>query len=136
MMAIVALWHPGGVLVTITFAVGSFTAVASCVPLSGRTLRRTPLHTWGMVVAHFGVAVSLLGMASNAAFTREALVAATPGDHIRLGEFNIAFEGVEPVAGPNWTAVQGNFTAIRNGGTPLVLHPQARTFTEIGRAHV
>src|SRR3546814_2544539 len=65
MLAIVALWHPGGVLVTITFAVGIFTAVASFVPLIGRPLRRTPLHTWGMVVAHFGVAVSLLGMASN-----------------------------------------------------------------------
>src|SRR3546814_15671932 len=80
-----------------------------------------------MVVAHFGVAVSLLGMASNAAFTREALVAATPGDHIRLGEFNIAFEGVEPVAGPNSTAVPGNFTALRHGGPPPVLHPPART---------
>src|SRR3546814_10095308 len=44
-LAIVALWHPGGVLVTITFTVGIFTAIASFVPLIGRTLRRTPLHT-------------------------------------------------------------------------------------------
>ena len=33
-------------------------AVASLAPLFGRDLRRTPLATWGMVVAHFGVAVS------------------------------------------------------------------------------
>src|SRR3546814_12046813 len=68
-------------------------------------------------------------MASNAAYTREALVAARPGDGITLGGFNIAFEGVEPVAGPNWTAIQGNFTAVRGDGAPYRLHPQARTFT-------
>ena len=33
-------------------------AVASVLPLTGRNLRRTPLHTWGMVVAHLGIAVS------------------------------------------------------------------------------
>src|SRR3546814_12826543 len=42
-LAIVALWHPGGVLVTITFTVGIFTAIASFVPLIGRTLRRTQI---------------------------------------------------------------------------------------------
>ncbi len=127
-LAIVALWHAKGVLITVAFAVGIFTAVASFMPLFGRSLRRTPFHTWGMVVAHFGVAVSLLGMASNAAFTQEALVAARPGDQIRLAGFNVGFDNVEPVAGPNWTAIQGDFTAVRKG-KPFDLQPQARTFT-------
>src|SRR3546814_4268805 len=83
-----------------------------------------------MVLSHFGVAVAILGMASNAAYTREALVAARPGDGITLGGFNIAFEGVEPVAGPNWTAIQGNFTAVRGDGAPYRLHPQARRSEE------
>lgn len=128
-LAIVALWHAEGVLIVIAFAAGMFTVVASFMPLFGRTLRRTPLHTWGMVIAHLGVGVALIGMASNAAFTQEALVAARPGDEIRLGGFRIAFEGMEPVAGPNWTAIQGNFTAARGSGAPITLSPQARTFT-------
>src|SRR3546814_1581231 len=83
-----------------------------------------------MVLSHFGVAVAILGMASNAAYTREALVAARPGDGITLGGFTIAFEGVEPVAGPNWTAIQGNFTAVRGDGAPYRLPRQARPFPD------
>ncbi|API59040.1 c-type cytochrome biogenesis protein CcmF [Tardibacter chloracetimidivorans] len=128
-LAIVAIWQARGVLITLAFAVGIFTAVASFLPLFGRSLKRTPFHIWGMVLSHLGVAVAILGMASNAAFTKEALVAARPGDSITLGGFNIAFDGVEPVAGPNWTAIQGNFTAVRGDGAPYRLHPQARTFT-------
>src|SRR3546814_16147828 len=79
-----------------------------------------------MVLSHFGVAVAILGMASNAAYTREALVAARPGAGITLGGFNIAFDGVEPVAGPTWTAIQGHFTAVRGDGSPSRLPPQAR----------
>jgi cytochrome c-type biogenesis protein CcmF len=128
-LAVVAYWQARGVLITLAFAAGIFTGVASFLPLFGRKLRRTPLHIWGMVIAHLGVAISLIGMASNAAFTQEALVAARPGDEIRLSGFNIAFEGVEPVAGPNWTAIQGNFAASRGAAVPFMLHPQARTFT-------
>src|SRR5690606_21364600 len=46
-------------------------AVASFLPLRGRSLRRLPLPVWGMVVAHFGVAVALFGMASDTAFQQE-----------------------------------------------------------------
>src|SRR3546814_1138444 len=49
---------------TLAFGVG----VASIAPLWKRNLRRTPLFTWGMVIAHLGVAVSLAGMASESAF--------------------------------------------------------------------
>lgn len=127
-LAIVAIWHPRGALIILTFIVGIFTAIVSFIPLFGRKLRRTPLHIWGMVIAHLGVAVALLGMASNAAFTKEVLIAAVPGQQFRIGGFDIRFNGVEPVAGPNWTAIEGDFTASR-GGSTVGLHPQARTFT-------
>lgn len=43
-------------------------AAASVAPLWGRNPLRTPPFTWGMAVAHLGVAVSLFGMASDSAF--------------------------------------------------------------------
>jgi cytochrome c-type biogenesis protein CcmF len=101
---------------------------ASVAPLWKRNLRRTPLFTWGMVIAHLGIAVSLAGMACEAAFTRETLVAARPGQIARAGPFAVRFEGVEPVAGPNWTAVEGHLTATR-GGSSYALRPQARLFS-------
>jgi len=128
-LAIVAIGHARGVMIVIAFAAGIFVILVSPLPLMSRKLRRTPLHIWGMVVAHLGVGVSLIGMAANGAFTQEALVAARPGDTIRLSRFAIEFQSVEPVAGPNWTAIQGNFSAVRGKGAPILLKPQSRTFT-------
>jgi cytochrome c-type biogenesis protein CcmF len=104
-------------------------AVASLAPLWGRNLRRTPFFVWGMVMAHFGIAVSLAGMAAESAFTRETLFAARPGETVRAGPFTIRFDGVEPVAGPNWTAVEARLTARRGDGAPFALRPQARMFS-------
>ncbi|MEA3043849.1 MAG: cytochrome c-type biosis protein CcmF [Sphingomonadales bacterium] len=103
-------------------------AAASVAPLWKRNLRRTPLFTYGMVIAHLGIAVALAGMASESAFTKETLVAASPGQAVAVGPFQVRFDGVAPVAGPNWTAIEAQLTATR-GGTSWPLRPQARLFS-------
>ncbi len=111
----------------LTVAIGIGTA--SLAPLWGRNLRRTPLFTWGMVIAHFGIAVALAGMASESAFTKETLVAARPGQTMHVGGFAVRFDGVEPIAGPNWTAIEARLIARRGEGAEFVLRPQARLFS-------
>ncbi len=103
-------------------------ALASLAPLWGRNLWRTPLHLWGMVVAHLGIAVSLAGMACDSSFTVEKLVAARVGETIGVGPYAIRFVGIDPVFGQNWEALSGRLEATRGGGDPLVLQPQARAF--------
>jgi len=103
-------------------------AVASFLPLRGRSLRRLPSPVWGMVVAHFGVAVALFGMASDTAFQQERLVAAEVGDTIEDGPWAITLVSVEPAAGPNWTALEATLAASYKGGTPSIIRPQARSF--------
>jgi cytochrome c-type biogenesis protein CcmF len=102
-------------------------AVASVTPLVGRNLRRTPLFTWGMVVAHLGIAVSLAGMACDAAFTAERLVAVAPGEFTRVGPFKVTLVGVGPVIGDNWSGLEGRLLATRGEDT-LVMTPQQRFF--------
>ena len=109
----------------ISLAIGL--AVASVAPLWGRNLRRTPLFTWGMVVAHLGIAVSLAGMACDAAFTSETLVALRPGEKASVGPFSIRFDGIKPVIGDNWSALEARLTATR-GEAAQVLRPQQRFF--------
>ena len=101
--------------------------VSSILPLWRRKLRRTPLFTWGMVIAHLGCAVSLAGMASDSAFTSEKLVAARPGDTIRTSGWTLRFLGITPLAGDNWTALQADMQVDR-GGAPVLIHPQSRFF--------
>jgi cytochrome c-type biogenesis protein CcmF len=85
------------------------------------------LFIWGMVIAHLGIAVSLAGMASESAFTQERLVASRLGEAQQVGPYNIKLVSVMPIAGPNWTAIEGTVTAVR-GGHSFVLKPQARAF--------
>ena len=114
-------------LLGLVLALGA--GAASLAPLWKRNLRRTPLFVWGMVIAHLGIAVALAGMASESAFSRERLVAARVGETVAVGPYRLRFESVEPVAGPNWTAVEARLIARRGQGRPFVLLPQARTFS-------
>jgi cytochrome c-type biogenesis protein CcmF len=104
-------------------------AVASLLPLARRNPLRTPLATWGMAIAHFGVPVSLAGMAIDSSFTVEKLAAARAGDTLVVGPWAVTFAALDPIAGPNWTALEARLDATR-GDTRLTLTPQARTFSD------
>jgi cytochrome c-type biogenesis protein CcmF len=118
-----------GALPLLGLMIAPAVAVASVAPLWKRDLRRTPLFTWGMVIAHLGCAVSLVGMASDSAFTQETLAAVRPGETVRAGRWTLHFDKIMPLAGDSWTALQADISASRGGGEPVALHPQARTFT-------
>ncbi|MES2120886.1 MAG: heme lyase CcmF/NrfE family subunit [Pseudomonadota bacterium] len=117
-----------GILPRLGLMVAAFLAVASILPLVGRNPFRAPLATWGMVVAHFGIAVSLAGMAANGAFTAETLSVARPGETLRVGPWLVQLEGVVPGAGQNWTAIAAQLRATRGQG-PVMLEPQTRYFS-------
>ena len=125
---LVAVIGQYSILAVIGLALAPALAVAAFLPLRGRKIARVPAATWGMVVAHFGIAVALFGMASESAFTQERLAAVAPGGTERLGEWTITLDSVDPVAGPNWTALEARILAQRGDGEPVVVTPQARAF--------
>jgi cytochrome c-type biogenesis protein CcmF len=67
-------------------------------------------------------------MSSDSAFTREKLAVARPGDTLTVGPWLVELAGIAPVAGPNWTAIEGHLRASRGTGAET-LRPQARVFT-------
>jgi len=117
------------ILPRLALALAGGLAIASLLPLARAKPWRTPLATWGMAIAHFGVAVSLAGMAIDSSFTVEKLAAATEGDTLAVGPWSVTFAALDPIAGPNWTALQARLDASR-GDTRLTLTPQARTFSD------
>jgi cytochrome c-type biogenesis protein CcmF len=127
LIAIFAL-PSAGVFSKIALGIAGMLAIAAFLPLVGRKLRRTPLSTWGMVVAHFGIAVALTGMAASTMLTKEVLTAARPGEQVQVGPWLIEFESVTPTAGSNWTALEAELHASRGDGVS-VLRPQARYYT-------
>jgi cytochrome c-type biogenesis protein CcmF len=126
----VVVMAPGiHILPMLGIALAISVGAASLAPLWGRNLRRTPLIIWGMVAAHLGIAVSLAGMASESAFTQETLVAARPGETTHVGPFTIRFEGVEPSAGKNYTAVTARLVVRRGEGAEFALAPESHMFS-------
>jgi cytochrome c-type biogenesis protein CcmF len=103
-------------------------AVASVAPLWRRAPLRVPLPLWGMVVAHFGIAVALAGMACDSAFTVERLAAARVGEALRVGPWTVRLAAVTPTFGDGWEALQATLAARRGGREPLVLQPEARSY--------
>jgi cytochrome c-type biogenesis protein CcmF len=134
LFAMLVFAPPIGVLPLLGIVLALGVGAASLAPLWKRNLRRTPLFTYGMVIAHLGIAVSLLGMATERSFIRETLIAARVGETAKVGPYTIRFADVTPVAGPNWTALEATLEATRTegwlaGGGITVLHPQARMFS-------
>ena len=124
-LALLFVWP--GVLPWAGLSLAAGLAVASVAPLWKRNLQRTPLFTYGMVLAHLGIAVSLAGMASDSAFTKETLVAVRAGEPARVGPYTVTLDGISPVIGENWSALEARLTATR-GGSESILRPQLRFF--------
>jgi cytochrome c-type biogenesis protein CcmF len=128
-LAILLMLAPGiGLLSLLGLMLAAGVAVASIAPLWGRDLGRTPLFTWGMVVAHLGIAVSLAGMASDSAFTRETLVAARIGEPQRVGPFTVTLDDIVPTVGTNWSALEARLSVRRGDRAAFQMRPQSRFF--------
>ncbi len=130
LVALVAVWFVSGIalLPLLGIALALAVAVGSVMPLAGRNLLRLPLPTWGMVLAHLGVAVAVLGMAADSAFQQEQLVAANVGDRVSVGPWEAQVLSVGPIAGPNWTAMQADLALSYDGGPVRPAAPQSRQF--------
>ena len=127
-LAVVAWWASISLLPLLGVAFAAALVVASFLPLRGRSVRRLPLTVWGMILAHFGIAVALFGMATDSAFTTERLVALRRGESTQVGPWEVRLDQVMPVAGPNWTALEGRLAVSYRSGADRELRPQSRNF--------
>jgi cytochrome c-type biogenesis protein CcmF len=116
-----------GIFPLLGIALSIALAVAAWLPLKGRKLLRTPLPIFGMVIAHFGIAVSVFGMAAESGFSSETLTALAPGESAKVAGWEVKLSDVNPVVGDNWVAVEGDMIAVKNGNS-FSLHPQSRQF--------
>jgi cytochrome c-type biogenesis protein CcmF len=103
---------------------------ASLAPLWKRNLRRTPLFTYGMVMAHLGCAISIAGMASDSAFTKETMVAMSDGETQSVGPFSVTLLGVRDANGPNYSALEAVTSVQKGDGAPFEMLPQLHQFTD------
>ena len=130
LLSCLAIWKFApeiGIFPLLGIALSLALAVAAWMPLRGRKLLRTPIPVLGMVIAHFGLAVSVFGMAAESGFSSETLTALAPGESAKVASWEVKLNDVNPVVGDNWVAVEGEMIAAKNGNE-FALHPQSRQF--------
>ncbi|MCK0069995.1 heme lyase CcmF/NrfE family subunit [Kordiimonas laminariae] len=93
-------------------------------------MKALPRATWGMSFAHLGIGVILLGITVSEAWTTEKLLIMAPGEQAEVAGFSFRLHGVEPVAGPNYTAIRGHFTVAEDGQVFNQLFPEDRVYTD------
>ncbi|HEV7778624.1 MAG TPA: heme lyase CcmF/NrfE family subunit [Luteibacter sp.] len=90
--------------------------------------RRYPAEMAGMLFAHFGVGIFVVGVLLSESLSVERDVRLAPGQTETVGGFDFRFDGVTETTGPNWRADQGTVIVSRDGKTVATMHPQKRTY--------
>ena len=83
---------------------------------------------WGMVLAHFGVAASVIGIAVSTAYGVQDDVQMHPGKKIDLVGYSIEFVNQKPLDGPNYKGTQAQFRISHHDKTKLI-YPEKRLYT-------
>ncbi|HAD26933.1 MAG TPA: heme lyase NrfEFG subunit NrfE, partial [Alphaproteobacteria bacterium] len=90
--------------------------------------RGLPRASWGAMMAHAGMGVLVLGITGSTAWTEEKITVMRQGETVTVGGYDYRFEGAEQVAGPNYSAIRGHFSASRDGREIATLAPEARSY--------
>jgi len=90
--------------------------------------RALPRSALGMTVAHAGLAVAIAGMTASTLFQEEKILAMRSGDTVAIRGYELRFQGVTAVPGPNYQADRARFVVTSGGAPVTVLSPERRFY--------
>ena len=94
----------------------------------GRALAAQPGSYYGMLLAHFGVAVFVFGVTMVGGFSSESDVRMEVGDVTAAGRYEVRMDGVRDIVGPNYQAVRATLLLTESGKPIATLHPERRVY--------
>jgi cytochrome c-type biogenesis protein CcmF len=94
----------------------------------GARLRAQPRSYYGMLAAHCGVAVFIVGVTLVRGYEVERDVRLAPGDTVTVAGYAFRFEGAQDFAGPNYRGVRGAVAVTRDGRAVALLEPEKRMY--------
>jgi len=116
-------WYP---MVGVGLALAAWIVITSLMTLR-KSLRQTRAH-YGMVLAHVGIAVFVVGVTLVNGYEAEQDANMRPGDRVTLNGYEFRLDSVAPADGPNYRAARATVTVTRGGEAVAVLRPERRTY--------
>jgi len=83
---------------------------------------------YGMLFAHFGVSVFIVGVTMVSGYQSESDVRMQVGETTTVGGFVFTMQGVREVKGPNYVAAQASISVTRDGKPVTTLWPERRIY--------
>jgi cytochrome c-type biogenesis protein CcmF len=83
---------------------------------------------YGMLLAHVGVAVFVVGITMVTHFDIEKDVRMSPGDVVEEAGYHFEFMGAQVVPGPNFQSQRGHFKVYKDDRLVTELWPEKRTY--------
>ncbi|MBC26971.1 MAG: heme lyase NrfEFG subunit NrfE [Rhodospirillaceae bacterium] len=112
-----SVWAALGIFLAVWLAGGVITELAKKIGLgqrssteSWRRLMRVPRSSWGMSLAHFGLAVFIIGATGLSFWKEEKIILMQTSETTEIANYKITFNGVRDQKGPNYIARQAIFT--------------------------
>lgn len=81
-----------------------------------------------MTLAHKGIAITIVGVTLVSTYETETNVKMSQGETAYIAGYDVKFNGVKQVKGPNYSAVQGQIEVYKDGEFVSVLLPERRTY--------
>jgi cytochrome c-type biogenesis protein CcmF len=91
-------------------------------------LATIPLAKWGMLVAHIGIGVFILGVALVKAYETASEVKMQPGERASAGGYDFQLMDLRETRGPNYVAMRATVNVSRGGVPVTVMHPEKRMY--------
>jgi cytochrome c-type biogenesis protein CcmF len=94
-----------------------------------KRIRSQPRSYWGMIVAHAGIGVFVIGVTLVKGMEVANDVSLHVGDSTSIGNYDFTFTELKKADGPNYVAARGTFE-VHDGDTLVaVMHPEKRFYT-------
>ncbi len=91
-------------------------------------IKGIPLAFYGMLLAHFGIGIFILGVTLVKGYESEQDLRMEVSDVAKVGNLTFLFKGVQEQPGPNYLSSKGTFSVGSNGKEITVLHPEKRFY--------
>ena len=93
------------------------------------TQNNIPKFPIGMVLAHLGIALLILGVTGSSVWQKEKILRMKVNDETIIHNYNIVFKEIKEVVGKNYIALQGNFWIYNNKKSIITkLNPENRFY--------
>jgi cytochrome c-type biogenesis protein CcmF len=122
-----------GLLLAIWIFASSATTLASRLKQTAGSglwakLRLQSRSYYGMLLAHVGVAVFVIGVTMVKSYEAEKDVRLAIGETVELGGYAFRFDAINEVTGPNYRAMRGTLRVTRGESKVAIMYPEKRMY--------